>query len=137
MTTITPDHADKHGTFTNGEQRFTGTVSYVGPVEVTALIDGAGSVVILPRDNWDFTPDPDLPSAPGFHTDVYGDLWPARFVPARLTVNGAPSILDRSTGMVAPFISDDARDRVMRCLNDGSNSSSTFCWTSEPHEAER
>lgn len=75
MTTITTTDRDKHGTFTNGEQRFTGTVSYVGPVEVTALIDGAGSVVFLPRDNWDFTPDPDLPSAPGFYTDVYGDLW--------------------------------------------------------------
>lgn len=61
----------------------------------------------------------------------------ARFVPARLTVDGSPSILDRSTGMVAPFISDDVRDRVMRSLNDSSSSTYPFSWTSAPHEAEQ
>jgi hypothetical protein len=76
VTAITPDHSDKHGTFTNGEQRFTGTVSYVGPVQTAALIDGTSSIVIFPRDNWDFTPDPDpLPTIPGIYLDDGHDIW--------------------------------------------------------------
>jgi hypothetical protein len=70
MTTTDADLVGKHGTFTNGDQRITGFSTEVYPASFAVKIDGADSRgrTWLPRDNWDFTPDPaPFPTEPGVY----------------------------------------------------------------------
>jgi hypothetical protein len=77
MTTIDAELVGKHGTFTNGDQRIIGTIDGVFPANLAILIDGGNRVhtTWLPRDNWDFTPDP-APHPPenGVYTLASHDL---------------------------------------------------------------
>jgi len=70
MTTTDADLVGKHGTFTNGDQRITGTIQEAHRAVLGIRIDGATQgTTWLPRDNWDFTPDPaPLPTENGVYT---------------------------------------------------------------------
>jgi hypothetical protein len=76
MTTIDAELVGKHGTFTNGDQRITGTIQEAYRHALGIRVDDATkSTTWLPRDNWDFTPDPaPLPTENGVYTLASHDL---------------------------------------------------------------